>query len=336
MRTSPTVEITLMAVLIASAVLSGCGAPDDQTEKVSGDLLQNRAYLSSGQPFKAKDGTDPGATMFNGAAYLAFIRTDGKIGVIVETNLSNNGGQSTSSYALTDATNYGPALIPYNGYLYLFYGSLNGQLYMRRSLDGVSWQGPWSLTSNSNAPSVFRPAPVVLNGQLIVYTVIANCGTFTCPNSDYFIFQYNINSDGISASGPYSEGGIYEQTGHTPAGTVWNNNLYLSWAGTDDSSPIYIKHYSLATGVWSSDTIISGNWGSPSLFPLSPSQMELVYRGNNAHIYRIYTTDGVTFSPPIEDNASTTNHSPAPFLASGSDVWTFYVGQSDELYTALE
>lgn len=196
---------------------------------------------------------------------------------------------------------------------------------MKTSSDGINWPNTYLLDATTGYQDT--PTPVVWLGALYVFAID--------NRSAHYIWQWDIN--GTSASGPYNEGAV-EYSNYTVAATSWNDVLYLSWAGTGSGNPIYIKHRTLASG-WSNDTVIPGNSGRPSLYPLQPAvgKMEMVYRGNNGHIYRTYTSDGVTFSLPIQ-SASTTNQTPIPFVEydSSGDVWTIYVGQNGEVYTTQE
>jgi hypothetical protein len=301
--------------------MAACGAPPDSTETVSSDLLENVPYLP-GQTLQARGGTGPGATIFKGDAYFTYVRSNNQIGIAIESNVCNGTGQSATSYALTDTTNYGASLVVFNTFLDLFYVGMDNNLYMRRSADGINWAGPWQIDGEGFWQ--FIPAPVVFNGQLFVF-VVANL--INGPD----IMQLDISGNSVSTI--YFTG---EYSNVAPSAVTWNGNVYLSWDSLG-STNIDIKHSSnLIPPTWSNISVLPVA-GNPGLFPLSSQTMELVFGGNNAHIYRMYTNDGVSFGAAIEDLASTTNHKPLPFLAaSASDVWVYYIGQNNELFTALE
>jgi hypothetical protein len=77
--------------------------------------------------------------------------------------------------------------------------------------------------------------------------------------------------------------------------------------------------------------------GIPALFPLANDSMQLVFRGNDSHIYHASTTDGVSYGNSTQDAASITNHAAIPFENWGAAAnWVFYVGVNNELFTVLE
>jgi hypothetical protein len=119
---------------------------------------------------------------------------------------------------------------------------------------------------------------------------------------------------------------------------TWNGKVYLSVAGTDSNNTIHILHTSALDSVnsWSSSATLADG-GYPALIPLTTQTMELVFRGNDAHIYRMYTSDGVSFGAPTRDNASTTNQKPVAFMPQGaSDAWVYYIGVDNGLFATLE
>jgi hypothetical protein len=114
--------------------------------------------------------------------------------------------------------------------------------------------------------------------------------------------------------------------------------VFLTWAGTASNNPIYIKHRECNFCTWTPPILVSGNFGLPTLLPISSQTMEMVYRGNNLHLFRLYTNDGVSFGQPIQDNATTSNFAAIPFMVfpGRSNVWAFYTGQNSQLYTVIE
>jgi hypothetical protein len=329
--------------LAAIGACDGSDPNDEATAPVNIALLQNYPYISGGPTYQAA-GTNVGATMFNGKAYLGFVRTDQKIQIFVESDLGNNTGQSVTNVVFTDTSNTAPSLIVYNGYIYMFYVGQNQHFYLKRSADGTTWGTTVDLDQSDGGHFLYRPAPVVFESTLIVFVGY----NLSYANTNY-IFQYNIGSDGLSASGPWSTttaGQRFEcfsnntcncETSNFASGaTVWNGILYLAWAGATSGRPLFIKHFDPNIGQWSGDTSISAQNGIPSLFPL-PTEIEMVYYGNDNRIWRTYTTDGTTFTGTTRDNSSLPYGPPAPFLAYGaSDVWVFYKGANGQLYTSIE
>jgi hypothetical protein len=119
---------------------------------------------------------------------------------------------------------------------------------------------------------------------------------------------------------------------------TWNGQVYVSWAGADSNNTIHIQHNSLLGSIstWSANTTLADG-GFPALIPLTNQTMELVFRGNDSHIYRMYTGDGVSFGAPTKDNASTTNQKPVAFMPQGaSDAWVYYIGVNSGLFAVLE
>jgi hypothetical protein len=333
------------AVLFWLAAIGACDGSDPSegaTDPVNIALLQNYPYISGGPTYQAA-GTNVGATMFNGKAYLAFVRTDQKIQIFAESDLGNNTGQSVTNTVFTDTSNAAPSLIAYNGYIYMFYVGQNQHFYLKRSADGTNWGTTVDIDPGEGGSFAYRPAPVVFQSTLTVFV------TWTWGDGNSYIFQYYIGSNGLLAGGPFNTinsgqavsctfgGGCNSEYTHAaPGAAAWNGNLYLAWAGATTSRPLLIKHFDPNIGQWSSDTSISAQNGIPSLFSL-PTKMELVYFGNDNHLWRTYTTDGTTFTGTTRDNASLPYGPPAPFLAYGaSDVWVFYKGMNGQLYTALE
>jgi hypothetical protein len=326
MRLVGSIRLPVFAVLGLVSSIAGCGTAEDSTDTVSSALLENNPYLQ-GQSLQARSGSGPGATIFQGKAFFSYVRTDSHIGIVIDSNLSNGGGQSATTYALPDTANFGAALFAFGGFLDLFYVGQDSNLYMKRSADGVNWSQTWAL--DTEGFWLYVPSPVALNGQLALFAA-ANL------ISGHVIFQVNISNNTISNIFFTATGSGVTNRGPTAA--AWNGNVYLSWAGTDANNTIHIQHIADLgpSGTWSAMTALAEG-GYPALIPLTNQTMELVFRGNDAHIYRTYTSDGVSFGAATKDNASTTNQKPIAFIPQGSlDAWVYYIGQNSGLYTALE
>ncbi|HWA97468.1 MAG TPA: hypothetical protein VG713_03210, partial [Pirellulales bacterium] len=301
-------RLAIVVALAGSA--ASCLGSDDGKDKTSGALLTNVSYKFGGVTLQTHGGTDPWGTLFGSAAYFSYVRTDSKIGIIVETDLGNGTGQNATTYNFSDTTNGGASLVSYNGLLWMFYFGMNHQLYMRRSSTGAagSWDGPYQLSGSGQ----FTPAPVVWNDTLYLYS--AEVCTPGCNGSE-------ILQGHMSGAQYIADGSINEFTNNTVTAASWNGLLYVSWAGTDSDNPIYIKHYDSYFG-WSSPYNIPNNWGRPAFFQVGDGDLAIAYRGSNGHIYRVYTNDGMNFTSPIGDNASTTNQTPIPFMQwFASDLW---------------
>jgi hypothetical protein len=309
---------------------------DSATETVSRDLLSNVPYKVNGQTLTAKAGTAGDATIFGNKAYYAYIRPDSSIGIVADSNLGSN-GQNAITYGLPGPAEFGPALLSLNNTLYLFYLSscCGNEIYMQTSTDGLNWSAASAVFSlyfqggsfNSNSWAT-PPAAVAWNGQPILYIGTQN-GGFTDA-----LLQFNIS--GTSGSGPYVPGYWYPETPARPSVTIWNGALYLAWVDSENGNQVGLMHYTSASG-WSGE-ILTGKYGIPGIHPLAAGALQMVYRNaSNAHIYSTFTSDGVTFSTPQEDLASTTNRQPVPFSNWNlSSNWTFYVGQNNDLFTVLE
>ena len=320
MRSSAWYRFRLVAIVGLAGSMTACGEPSDATETVSSDLLQNVPYLQH-QTLQAHAGTGPGATIFNGSAFFTYVQSNNQIGIVKETNLGNGTGQTATVTGLTDTTPYGASLVVFNGFLDMFYVGMDKNLYMKRSADGINWPVTFQLDNEGFWGTI--PAPVVFNGQLYLF---ATANLINGPN----IFQVNISGNTVSVmyvTGQYS--------GVAPTAVAWKGNVYLAW-DTLGSTNIEILHASSLSPPSYSNVSVLPVAGNPALFPLSAQTMELVFAGNDAHIYRSYTNDGVTFGAIAQDAASTTNHKPLPFIASGSDAWVYYIGQNNQLFTALE
>jgi hypothetical protein len=336
MRAPERASTKLIAFALFAALSQGCGTGEDQTtETVGGGLSQNVAYTWAGKSLQARGGTDPGAAVFNGNAVFSYVTPGAQIGIIIERQL-NGSGQNILTNALPDTTNYGAALIPWNSYLYMVYVGQDRNVYMKRSLDASTWEATRQIANRGGANGFqFSPALVVWDGQLLVY-VDMDLSSFWVGGVTNALVQLNVDSSG-SVSGPWNPGSP-EITNDTPTAMVMNNQvLYLSWAGSASNKPIYIKHYTDAGG-WSNDSILTGQYGHPALFQQDIGTIKLVYRGmdSQAHIFHTYSQDGSFFYSPVEDNNSLTWHTPIPFYASGASTWTFYVGENNLLYTAME
>lgn len=326
-------SLTLAAVRIvwalgfAGAIL-GCGEPEAPGPEIPIGLVQNSGYLK-GQTLAARSGTSAGnAAIYHGKAYFPYIRTDSRIGIVVESDLTNGGGQSATAYGLTDLSNYGATLFSFDGFLDLFYVGQNGNLYMRRSGDGLNWAGPWALDTEGFWRYV--PAPVALDNTHLSLFTVANL------ISGNTILEVDVNN--TTVTNIFFTGTGSGATNRAPAATIWNGQVFLSWAGSDSGNTINIRHTSSlgGSGTWSPTTTLSIG-GIPSLIPLTSQSMELVFRGNDSHIYRTYTSNGVSFDPVTQDPASTTNEKLSAFMPQGtSDAWVYYIGQNNGLYTALE
>jgi hypothetical protein len=335
MRARERAPITLIAVAVVAALSQACGTGEDQTtETVGGGLSQNVAYTWGGKSLQARGGTDPGAAVFNGNAVFSYVTPNAQIGIIIERQL-NGSGQNILTNALPDTTNYGAALIPFNQYLYMVYVGQDRNLYMKRSVDASNWEPTQKIADKGPFNGFeFSPSLVVWDGVLLVYVVV-DFSEFLSPYPNT-IQQFNIDSNG-GVDG-WHDPGSPEYTNDTPTAMVMNNQvLYLSWAGLASNKPIYIKHYTDGGG-WSGDTILTGQYGHPALFQQSTGTIKLVYRGmdSQAHIYHTYSQDGSFFYPAVQDSGSLTYHTPIPFQASGAGTWTFYVGENNLLYTAME
>lgn len=321
--------IGLVAALLGTcAAVVGCGANDDQTDTVNSALLQNSPYLSGGtgsSPFQTHGATDVGAAMFNNLAYLAFVRTDSKIEIIQEQNLGNNTGQSTFKYNLSDTCAYGPQLVSFNGFLYLFYVGMNRHLYMKRSSDGINWAQ--TVEWDSTPTWEYRPATAVYNGQLYVFVAIPD------QNQVDVLKEFILNSDGVTPSLQTTFPTVF--TSHTPAAAAWNGKLYLFWSMSAGGG-IVMKSFT-PTGGWTIARTLS--WvGQPSLFALAANQfLDLILTGSDTHLYHVPMFSNETFGTLVQDPGSFSNHPPAPFYSDdGTHVWVFYPGTNSQVYTARE
>jgi hypothetical protein len=318
-----------LSVGLLAVLAPACGVPQDQEpiEEVQSSLCRNQALQLNGSDWVAKG--DPAAVMFNGEAVFAFSRTDSKIQIIRERNLSDSCTTNTAEVqTLTDTTNYGPSLIVFNGMLHLAYVGQNRNLYMKRSVNGRDWEATSLLASGGDWE--YRPALNVWTDNILrVYSVTEVC---RWPNCSNFLYQVDVDSPTSGSIRNLGEHYLNEHTNDTPTTTTWNNDIYVSWAGTDSNKPIYIKHFNAATG-WSPATIVSGGNGHPSLWPTNPDRLTILYRGNNATVYSVNSGDGTNFGASSANNA-TTNLSPAPFRNLGSSgIWTLYIGTNSRVYT---
>jgi hypothetical protein len=321
----------IAALLALMAVAASCGVdetgsqPNGATQTTAGDLLSNVPYLN-GAP-KAKSNTAGDAVVFKGKAYFAYITPQSNVGIISESNLGSN-GQTPTTFALPGATFGGPALMTVGNVLYVFYIS-GSWLVMQRSADGANWTNQTFLAQPSYNTWTTPPVAVAWDGAVRIFIGQGGAGW---PN---MITQYTVS--GVTASGPsfVPATGQTMTTNNRPAATVWNNTLYLAFADSTYSNQIGMMRYTDARG-WSTETL-TGKTGIPGLFPTAAAGLELVYRANDAHIYRAYSQDGTSFGASIEDTASTTNHAPIPFSNLGtSSNWVFYVGVDTELFTVIE
>jgi hypothetical protein len=320
-------------LLALAAMVSACGTeegglepngapPNDATETKSGDLLSNVPYLPW-QTLTAKGGTAGGATIFGNKAYFSYIRPDSSIGLVIENNLGSN-GQNPTVLTLPSyyQSNYGASLVVYNNWLYMLYIDLNRNMAMAYSTDGVNWYGPGALTSDPFAGQwTCPPTPVVWNGSLF---------TFGCAGSVWL-----LKLNGSTVVGQDWPNG-FPSTSNKIGAYVWQGAMYAAWADSAHNNQLYIAH----TGGFPSDWRISalvGQQGIPSLYPTGAGSLEMIYRGNDAHIYKTFTTDGVSFGQVYKDNASTTNHAPIPFENWNlTGNWVFYIGVNNGLFTVLE
>jgi hypothetical protein len=320
-------SLWLQAVGVLGVVVSfmGCGEPEESQVDVSSALSQNSGYLQ-GQTLAAKANTSAGqAVIFNNKAYLPYIRTDSHIGIVVDSNLSNNGGQTATTIGMSDLSNFGAALFVWNGWLNLIYVGQNSNLYMRRTADGLTWGNTVALDTEGFWE--FVPSVVALDNSTFSIFCVANA------LGNNILLQVVVA--GTTVNGIYNYGAV---TNRGVATASWNGQAYLAWPGTDGNNTIHIQHTAQLNppANWTGSALLAVG-GYPSLLPLSTTTMELVLRGNDSFIYRVYTNDGVSFGAATKDGSSTTNQKPSAFMAQGgSNAWVFYIGQNNGLYTALE
>jgi hypothetical protein len=321
----------LVALVALASVASACGTEGDgqtatETVSTSSELLSNVAYPG----LTAQNGTAGDATIFNGSAYMAFIQTNGNVGIIKDSNLGS-GGQTASWIPLNAPAVYGAALLALNNTLYVFYiGSANGALYMRRSTDGLNFNdGPWLLATPPETNWTSPPTAVAWDGNPVVFIDSGSGSIRSC------IFQYNVSGTSASLHTTQNGNGIVCSNAR-PSATIWQGGLYLAYADNGQSGQINIQHWTDANGwsLWQP----TGKYGIPGIYPVGAGALEMVYRNNSdSHIYRMFSTDGKTFGTSYEDTASTTNHAPVPFSNWNlSSNWTFYVGVNNMLFTVLE
>jgi hypothetical protein len=315
-----------MALALVCA-LSACGTEEEAatagTSTERSGLSENVAYLPWGA-LTAKSNTAVDATVFNGKAYFAYIRPDSNIGMIVESSLGWN-GQSPTSYSIPQPSQDGPALLALNGTLYLFTIAPGGVwLYMQTSTDGLNWAGPYPIDIYTNYVWDAPPVAVAWNGQPLVYVPTKD------GNGAPRIVQWNISgTGGTSSLLPYGYG-----TYNRPSATIWNNSLYLAWVDPNQGNQVGMMHYTSGVG-WSAETL-TGKYGVATIAPVL-NGLEMINRGGDSHIYRTYSTDGVSWGASYQDLYSYTNHAAVPFeQLNGSDYWVFYVGLDNKLYTADE
>jgi hypothetical protein len=296
-------------------------------------LLDNVPYVANGRTLTAQAGTAGDATYFNNLFFFGYIAPDGNVAILADSNLGSSGQSVVYSYEIATKATDGVALAVDNGTLYLFYVQGYGSsgytgLAMITSTDGVHWSPEdfFSYGAVGGGTGEFgAPTAVVWDGQVLLY--ISELG--------YHLEQYNIS--GTSTSGPYITFGNYEtySTPTRPSATVWQGRLEVAFTDAANGNEIGLISYTDATG-WSSE-VLTGVSGIPDLFPLAAGALNMVYRPSNDHIYSTFTSNGVTFSTPQEDTASTTYHAPIQFSNWGlSANWVFYIGENNELFTVLE
>ena len=316
----------------SGAPANGTGAPANAsgaTETVSRDRSSNVPYVPW-QFLTAKGGTAGGATVYGGKAYFAYIRSDSTIGIIIETNLSNSGQSPTTMTLPPDIkAQYGVSLVVYNGWLYMFYIDLQRNMSMVFTADGLNWYGPGALDSdpfpgNWNCP----PTPVVWNGGLTVMGCGVNGWIVELAVSGSWSTGWKVTGWDTPNNGPasYNKIGAY----------VWQGGLYIAWADTAHNNQLYVAHTLGFPGDWRESAVV-GQQGIPSLSQVTNGQLEMVYRGNDAHIYKTFTSDGASYGQAFRDSASTTNHAPIPFENWGqTGNWVFYIGVNNGLFAVLE
>jgi hypothetical protein len=311
------------ALLALVGSISACGTEGDTpSDTASSTLLNNVPYLSGS--IKAQNGTAGDATIFNGHAYFAYIQPSGELGILMDGNLGN--GQSPTTYGVPTVfpAMFGPGLLVLNNTLYLFYVTQDNaqynNLWMKTSTDGLNWTYGLLLDGGQkwNSP----PVATVWDGDPVIFIDYLSSGTS-------YLGQHTISPDGSWVSPLYNHG----TSSTRPSATIWNGALYFAW---QSNGQIFTKHYTDSTG-WSLPTTLTGKSGIPSIYPLANGNLEMVFRGNDSHIYRTYTTDGVSYGPAYQDPNSTSNHAIIPFLNWGASFnWTFYVGVNNELFTIVE
>jgi hypothetical protein len=324
-----------VALLGLVGTMSACGTEGDApapepTASTSSELLSNVAYVPW-QTLLAKGSTAVDATLFNGKAYFAYVRSsDSNIGIIIESNLSSN-GQSAATYAIPQKPQFGVALLALNNTLYMFY-SIGGLPMMQRSTDGLNWDGPFDIgdeADNGIWSLSGPPSAVAWDGVAVAYYPEAQRG------GPSYIVSFGVAPGSTTGSAyyPWWPGNIY--TNLRPTATVWQGKLYLAWADAQNGGQIGIQHFQDRVG-WSSETL-TGKTGTPAIYPVGAGGMEMVYRGTDSYVYSTFSGDGVTFGASSKDPKSTTGHAVIPFENWNlSANWVFFMGVDNKLYTALE
>ena len=334
---------TVGALLVLTSLAAACGAVGDvaptgeapqgsATETIPSALLQNVPYKTLGQVgqmLTAKGATAGDATIFNNKAYMAYIRPDSSIGIVVDNDLTGKSQVGALYYSIPPVCTpgYGPALLALNNTLYLFY-PCGVAMMMATSTDGTNWSHPTDILDLSTGARTFSTPPVAVawDGHPVLFAGQKTSSTRS------ILRRYDVSGNTAS------ERGITTVVGsdNRPSATVWQGQLYLAWADSYYGNEIGIAHWNDTTG-WSQETLTQ-KVGIPGIIG-STYEMELVFRGTDSHIYHALSTDGSLFGPAYVDSASTTGHQPVPFYnnnGTSAASWVFYIGVDLGLFTIVE
>jgi hypothetical protein len=249
--------------------------------------------------------------------------------MVVENDVTNDGVQNPTTYAIPTSVPVvvgpGLAVSSDNTTLYLFFitpdNNVCNNMWVKTSTNGTTWSA--STWIDGAHMWVTPPAVVAWDGQAAVFAGYQTPSGNTLGQFTWY--------PGSPAGPPITN--HWSPSSARPTATIWQGALYLAWAS---NGTIYTKHFTDSAG-WSPLTSLVAKSGIPALRPLANGTMQLVFRGNDSHIYHASTWDGVSYGNSTQDAASTTNHAAIPFQIYGAAAnWVFYVGVNNMLFTKLE
>jgi murein DD-endopeptidase MepM/ murein hydrolase activator NlpD len=201
----------------------------------------------------ARTGSAPAAASFGGKIYVIYRGTDDKLYITSSFNGVNGwsfNGQAGWSRLSSDAlTKSAPAVIPFNGRLFVVHRGFDNHIYITSSYDGINWNNGWSKVLGDDTITPSAPAIGYFNGRLyIVHRGFDNRIYFTS------------SSDGFSWDGWKALPGSSTFTASAPAiafvPTAFGQTLYITYRGTDNLS--YVSTSANGSS-WTNPIVVSKN-----------------------------------------------------------------------------
>ena len=310
------IHVRRVSMLVLAGFVVGCGAQpapgpagSNETEAVVQELRVPDTLFGKGVP---------GGAYFNGTLFLTYTGTDSRINVMRRID-----DGSFLKQTLPNLSGHGSQLVVFDGWLYMAWIGLQGNLFTLKTADGFNWE-PGAVEAPSERGST-DPGLVVYQGVMTAFYP----DVFT-PNR---IIQMNFDpgqSRWLVANTFFDA-----TTNASPSAAVMGNDLLLSWVGRNDGR-VFTRKFVPSTG-WSAPSVLQAFYRS-HVIPVETDPPSVLLLGSTAvgmidpNVINLELSfDGFAFTY-LGRLTDTTGQRPHGLRATGSFVELAYRGTNDGLY----